>query len=102
MMLIEPMTFEEWKDIDFDSIKPNMYKISNFGRVFSIAKNDLLSPAISNGYYTVQLNTIDGDRKTFYVHRLVAKAFIENPNPDILTDVNHKNLYRDDDFCDVI
>jgi len=97
-MLIQPLIFEEWKDIDFDDIKPNTYKISNFGKIFSLAKNGLLSPAISNGYYTVQLSTINGDRKSFYVHRLVAKAFIENPDPNILTDVNHKNLYRDDDF----
>lgn len=98
-MLIQPLTFEEWKYIDFDSIKSNTYKISNFGRVFSLVTNNYLSPAISNGYYTVQLAMDDGSRKTFYVHRLVAKAFIENTNPDILTDINHKNLHRDDDFC---
>ena len=97
-MLIEPFVFEEWKDINFYSIKPNMYRISNFGRVFSLAKNDFLNPAISNGYYTVQLVTISGERKSFYIHRLVAMAFVENPNPDILTDINHKNLYRDDNF----
>lgn len=97
-MLIEPMIFEEWKDIDFYSIKKNMYKISNLGRVFSNAKNGLLSPAISNGYYTVQLCMESGGRKTFYIHRLVTKAFIENQNPDLLTEVNHKNLFRDDDF----
>lgn len=52
-MLIDPMVFEEWKEINFYSIKPNMYKISNFGRVFSYAKNGFLSPSISNGYYTI-------------------------------------------------
>ena len=97
-MLIEPMIFEEWKDINFFSIKPNQYLISNFGRIFSYAKNGLLSPAISNGYPTVQLSTIDGKRKTFYVHRLVAMAFVSNPDPDILIEVNHKNFCRDDNF----
>lgn len=97
-MLIEPMFFEEWKDIDFLDIKPNTYRISSFGKIFSIPKNGLLSPALSNGYYTVQLSMKSGGRKSFYIHRLVAIAFIENPDPDILTDVNHKNLYRDDDF----
>lgn len=99
-MLIEPIIFEEWKYIDFFDIKPNAYKISNFGRVFSKAKNGILAPAISNGYLTVQLVTKSGYRKSYYIHRLVAMAFIQNPNPEILTDVNHKNLHRDDPFVE--
>jgi hypothetical protein len=94
------MIFEEWKEIDFFNIKQNTYLISNFGKVFSKAKNGYLSPAITNGYYTVQLCMQDGTRKSFYIHRLVAKAFIYNPEPDILTDVNHKNLCRSDDFTE--
>ena len=97
-MLINPMINEEWKLIDFLSIKKNQYLISNFGRVFSYAKNGLLSPAISNGYLTVQLSTIDGKRRTFYIHRLVATAFVYNPDPDHLVEVNHKNFYRHDNF----
>lgn len=99
-MLIEPLVYEEWKDIDFFDIKKDTYQISNFGNVFSKAKNGLLSPAISNGYLTVQLVTNDGSRKTFYIHRLVAMAFIENPDPNTLVEVNHKNLFRDDPFVE--
>ena len=97
-MLIEPMIFEQWKEIDFYSIKPKQYLISNYGRIFSFAKNGYLSPAISNGYCTVQLATIDGGRKTFYVHRLVAKAFVYNPDPKNYTEVNHKNYIRSYNF----
>ena len=97
-MLINPIVFEEWKEIDFLDIKRNSYLISNFGRVFSKLKNGILSPALSNGYLTIQLVTESGIRKTFYIHRLVALAFIYNQNPDILIEVNHKNLKRSDCF----
>lgn len=99
-MLIEPIVFETWKPIDFLDIVPGLYLISNFGRIYSNSKQGYLSLALSNGYHTAQLNTIDGKRKTFYVHRLVAYAFIPNYNPDENTDVNHKNLYRDDNFSE--
>ena len=88
-----PIYFEEWKDIDFFNIKENTYKISNFGNIFSYAKNNLLSQSISNGYKTVQLSTKTG-RKTFYIHRLVAKAFVYNPDPLHLIEVNHKDFNR--------
>ena len=97
-MLIEPLVKEEWKPIDFFNIKKNMYKISNFGDVYSYAKGGLLSPAISNGYYTVQLVLESGERKTFYIHRLVAMAFVPNPDPLNLIEVNHINLTRHDNY----
>lgn len=96
MLLIEPITFEVWKIIDFYSIKENSYKISNFGRVYSILTNKILSPAIGNGYYTIQLSTNDNRRKTFYIHRLVAKAFVYNNDEEKFTEVNHINLLRSD------
>lgn len=99
-MPYQPIIFEEWKDINFFGIRSNSYLISNFGRVFSYLKNGIISPAISNGYLTIQLMMESGDRKTFYIHRLVAMAFIENPNPDILVEVNHKNLKRNDCFSE--
>lgn len=42
----------------------------------------------SNGYLRVTLN-LNGKAKQYLVHRLVAKAFI--PNPDNKPDVNHKD-----------
>lgn len=50
-----------------------------------IFKNRLLS----NGYYHVSLRDDSGVPKHCIVHRLVAKAFI--PNPENKAQVNHKN-----------
>lgn len=97
-MLFEPMIFEEWKPINFFEIKHGAYFISSFGRVYSCLKFGFLSPALSNGYLTVQLNLENGSRRTFYIHRLVAMAFVENENPDNMIEVNHKNLKRSDCF----
>lgn len=41
-----------------------------------------------NGYLQVHL-TKNGKRKAYYIHRLVAKHFI--PNPNNYTQVNHKD-----------
>lgn len=85
---------EIWKDIEgFEGF----YQISNAGRVKSLCqpkqyhkpKENILKPSISNtGYYQVTLykNT---KRKKFLVHRLVALAFI--PNPNDYPHINHKD-----------
>ena len=46
-----------------------------------------------NGYMMVCLCK-DGKQKMFYVHRLLAIAFM--PNPENKTDVDHKNGIKDD------
>ena len=46
----------------------------------------------NNGYFVVHLS--NGNAKLFYVHRLVALAFI--PNPDALPQINHKNEIKTD------
>lgn len=81
---------EVWKDIKgFEEV----YQISNFGRVRSkdrravnhrsgatrIVRGMILTPWDNgNGYLVVSLNN-KRKRKNRYVHRLVAEAFIENP-----------------------
>lgn len=85
---------EEWRDIKGYE---NIYQISNFGRVKSLpkeAKNQyknerILKPhASKNDYYRIIL-TKDKKQKSFYIHRLVAQAFLNNPNN--LKCVNHKD-----------
>ena len=69
----------------------SLYEVSDKGRVKSIGycKERILSPGKhSKGYLQVELYK-NGDRKMCKVHRLVAQAFI--PNPDNLTQVNHKD-----------
>ena len=99
-MLIAPMVFEKWKEINFLYIKKNQYLISNFGNIYSKAINRNMAPAITNGYPCVQLAMEDGSRKTFYIHRLVGMAFVPNYDPENLDEINHKNLYRADNFSE--
>lgn len=70
------------------------YKITNDGRVYSEYLGDFIKPFYSKGgYVRVKLNY--GDRsKKFMMHRLVALAFI--PNPDNKSYVDHINRNRAD------
>lgn len=75
---------ENWKDIQgFEGI----YQISDRGRIKSLKRNKCLKLGPNpTGYITVQLHK-NGDIKGFSVHRLVAEAFI--PNPNNYKEVNH-------------
>lgn len=63
------------------------YMVSDDGKVYSMKthKNLTLSPS-KNGYMSVELRNESGSKRIL-VHRLVASAFI--PNPDGLPQVNH-------------
>ena len=108
---------EIWKDIPHYE---GLYQVSNYGRVKSVGryveyvregktqkhwvperiKAQSLKP---NGYQTLQLFK-NNKAKNEYVHRLVAMAFI--PNPDNLPQVNHKdedkanNIVDNLEWCD--
>jgi hypothetical protein len=80
------MQEEVWKDVPGYE---GMYQASSFGRVRSPYQRGkgiyTLKPVMSSsGYFTVN---IKGKMPT--VHRLVAKAFI--PNPEVKRCVNHKD-----------
>lgn len=75
---------EEWREIrDF----PN-YSVSNLGNVMNNKTNKLMRLNLKAGYYQICL-TAEKIRKQFKVHRLVALAFI--PNPENKPEVNHKD-----------
>lgn len=70
---------EIWKDVEGH----NLYEINNFGEIRNKKTGKILKQTISNsGYCRVVLNS-----KPFSVHRLVATAFI--PNPQNKPCVNH-------------
>jgi hypothetical protein len=75
---------EEWKSIEEF---PN-YEVSSSGNVKNIITGKVLKNSVKSGYYHVSL-TNEKYKKTLLVHRLVALAFIENPENK--TDVNHKD-----------
>lgn len=63
------------------------YGITSCGRVWSFKSNKFLKPrANKSGYLYVNLYS-DGKVKTAIIHRLVAEAYI--PNPEGLRDVDH-------------
>lgn len=80
---------EKWETIqDY----PN-YEVSNLGRFRNkrtgqILKQFLKTKRSTHGYWNVFLYNKDG-RRQFLSHRLVAKAFI--PNPNNFPQVNHKD-----------
>jgi hypothetical protein len=98
---------EEWKPIvGYEGL----YEVSSMGRVKSLKRTittkdgrtreveeKLLAQGLSGGYLYVTLSD-HGKWRAFPVHRLVATAFI--PNPENLRDVNHKDEVKTNNSVD--
>ena len=97
---------EIWRDVEGYE---GLYQVSNLGRVKSLnyrrtGKEKILKPIkIKKQYMNVKLCK-NGKLKQYMIHRLVAKAFI--PNPDNKEQVNHINEIKTDnraenlEWCD--
>ena len=65
-----------------------LYAVTSCGKVWSYKRKKFLTPGINKGYLYVILCK-DGKVKNYRLHRLVAEAYI--PNPENLPQVNHKD-----------
>lgn len=88
------MEIEVWKPIEGYE---DRYEISNLGRVRSLERRIRISNGrfrvkkqnIMAGFHASRYSTVRLSGKRFYIHRLVATAFCDNPHG--YNEVNHKN-----------
>ncbi len=80
---------EIWKPIIING-KDTECKVSNMGRAMNKDGRILRPSQDFNGYLLIKITFLT-ERFTRCLHRLVIEAFIENPDPEHLTQVNHKD-----------
>lgn len=83
----------EWREVK----EYNHYEVNQFGEIRHRIRKKILKPRINNGYQYVNFK-INGKNINFSVHRIVANAFI--PNPNGYTEVNHKDYNRSNNCVD--
>ena len=97
---------EKWKPVvGYEEL----YEVSSLGRIRSLSrsiqgnKGEYVIPSrILKGHYCYGYRYVElrkgGEHKAYRVHRLVAEAFLPNPNKYPI--INHKNEIRDDNRVD--
>ena len=98
---------EIWKDVvGYEGY----YQVSNLGRVRSLdriasngrkIKGKILSTKVNTPPYYPRVSlSVNGKMKLVQVHRLVAQAFVYNPDPEHKTQVGHKDESRANNRAD--
>lgn len=86
---------EIWKDVpEYEGL----YQVNQFGDVFSFHTNKKLKWSLSSDGYKQYIFYKSGKKKCVFAHKLVALAFI--PNPENLPLVNHKDEDKLNCFVD--
>ena len=75
----------EWREVK----EYTNYEVNWFGEIRHKKRKHILKPRSNNGGYQYVNFKINGKNTNFAVHRIVANAFI--PNPNGYTEVNHKD-----------
>lgn len=82
---------EEWRDVQGYE---GLYQVSDQGRVRNVRRGRILKPHIVGAGYAQTTLSDRGSRRYLLIHRLVAQAFI--PNPESKPQINHKNGIKTD------
>ena len=81
-----------------------LYAITPEGEVWSYRGKKFLTPGVNNKGYLIVCLRKDGQNKMYKIHRLVAEAYL--PNPENLPQINHRdenkanNCLQNLEWCD--
>lgn len=96
-------SYEIFKPINLPIIKPDMYIVSNYGRIFNSKTQRQLIPSTRNisvpWYQYIGLQTVDNKRIILAIHYIVAMHFIPKTDEDIKLGrdcINHINCFKND------
>lgn len=96
---------ECWRPIVYEDVKPNMYQVSNYGRIKNLVTGQHMYASTRKvNRPIIRLRTTDnGKRKGVQIDRLVAITYV--PNPHNKPQVNHmdlnpcNNYYKNLEWC---
>lgn len=87
----------DWKTIEIDN-ELSAYEVSRHGKVRRSNNHRILKPTMqSDGYLLIRMRH-NGRTITEYLHRLVAKAFVPNPNGYEIVNHIDENRQNDNDW----
>jgi hypothetical protein len=84
----------QWEEVWLPIRGRPKYEISSTGRVQNIKSKRILKPFIDGGgYHTITFNSSNDKRTKIKTHRLVAKAFLTNPdNKPMVDHIDHNRV----------
>ena len=90
----QPSVEKEWRTV----IEYDKYEVNQFGEIRHKKRKQILKPRPNHGGYEYVSFRINGENKNFAIHRIVANAFI--PNPNGYMEVNHKDYNKSNNCVD--
>ena len=88
-LIADDERFVEVARIGKQIVGDSQYYVSNYGRLYSDKHKKILTPSIRKDGYVEHLLTIERKPRHALTHRLVAMAFLNNPDPENLIYVRH-------------